>query len=149
MKENRKIEELILMFVSTATAALKKDPQLSGDGWKVELNNQIDQFIRIIRQCLSNISYVPPELVTRLDMYSAKLIPNPSPSDIMPETQRQDPVPSDFPLARDGTISEMPLVVTVARLLGYTEQEAQEDVAALKKFCTEKVRPLSFLSCIV
>ena len=32
MNENRKIEELILMFATTSTALLKKDPQLAGDG---------------------------------------------------------------------------------------------------------------------
>ena len=32
MNENRKIEELILMFAMTSTVSLKKDPQLAGDG---------------------------------------------------------------------------------------------------------------------
>ena len=31
MKENQKIEELILMFATTMTASLKKDPHLAED----------------------------------------------------------------------------------------------------------------------
>jgi len=31
MKENRKIEDLILMFATNATNVLKKDPSLAGD----------------------------------------------------------------------------------------------------------------------
>ncbi len=31
MKENRKIEELILMFATVATGILKRDPSLAGD----------------------------------------------------------------------------------------------------------------------
>ena len=34
MKENRKIEELILMFATNATNVLRKEPSLAGDGWK-------------------------------------------------------------------------------------------------------------------
>ncbi|KAJ3516308.1 hypothetical protein NLJ89_g1203 [Agrocybe chaxingu] len=75
MKENRKIEELILMFATHATSVLKKEPTLAGDGWKLELNNQIAQFIKLLRECLRNVNHVSPELVSRLDTYTAKLAP--------------------------------------------------------------------------
>lgn len=145
MKENRKIEELILMFVSTATASLKKDPSLSGDKWKLELNNQIAQFVRILRQCLGSISYVPPELTARLDMYAAKLVPSTS-SDTASDsgyatagTPRSEPA-SSVPPSAVSNISDMPFVQTVARLFNYTEHEVQNDLASLKKTCTEKVK---------
>lgn len=57
MKENRKIEELILMFATSATGILKKEPTLAGDGWKLELNNQIAQFVKMLRECLRTISH--------------------------------------------------------------------------------------------
>src|SRR5882757_3293790 len=75
MKESRKIEELILMFATHATSVLKKEPTLAGEGWKIELNNQIALFIRLLRECLRNVSHVPPELLSRLDTYTAKLAP--------------------------------------------------------------------------
>jgi hypothetical protein len=75
MKENRKIEELILMFATHATAVLKKEPTLAGDGWKLELNTQIAQFIKILRECLRGAGHISHELLSRLDTYTAKLAP--------------------------------------------------------------------------
>ncbi len=76
MKENRKIEELILIFVTTAQASLKK--RSVGDEWKQELNNQVGLFVNIIRECLKTVSGVPRELTERLEGYSAKLAPSSS-----------------------------------------------------------------------
>ncbi|KAI0790251.1 hypothetical protein BC629DRAFT_1622278 [Irpex lacteus] len=76
MKENRKIEEMILMFATNATNVLRKEPTLAGDGWKVELNSHIAQFIKLLRDCLQKLSHVSSELTARLDMYAAKLAPS-------------------------------------------------------------------------
>ena len=76
MKENRKIEELILIFVTTAQASLKK--RSVGDEWKHELNNQVGHFVNIIRECLKTVSGVPKELTERLEGYAAKLAPTAS-----------------------------------------------------------------------
>src|SRR5258707_6010748 len=72
---NRKIEELILGFVTTATSSLRKDTDLGTDGWKLELNNQIAHFVRVLRDALRLVSHVPPELTARMDMYAEKLVP--------------------------------------------------------------------------
>ena len=138
MKENRKIEELILMFVTTSTGHLKKDPQLSiDDGWKLELNNQIAQFIRILRECLRNTSHVPPELTSRLDTYASKLVPA-SASNPGQELQA-----SSFRVGESSnsaaSISDMPLAKTVATLFGKSLQDAQRDINKFKQTCTEKV----------
>jgi len=77
MKENRKIEELILMFATHATSVLRKDPTLTADGkWNVELNSHIVQFVKLLRESLRTISHVSPELTARLDVYAAKLAPS-------------------------------------------------------------------------
>ena len=66
MKENRKIEELILMFATHATSVLRKDPTLAADGkWNVELNNYIVQFVKLrklLRESLRSVGHVSPEL---------------------------------------------------------------------------------------
>ena len=141
MKENRKIEELILMFATTSTASLKKDPQLAGDGWKIELNNQIAQFIHILRDCLRNVSHVSPELTARLDMYTAKLAPQTS------HDSRYDLASASTLRVGEsssaggfgGNVADMSLVRTVAALFGKGEHDAQRDISALKRTCTEKV----------
>src|SRR5258708_2192894 len=144
MKENRKIEELILTFVSTATASLKKNPQLSGDAWKSELNKQIPMFIRMLRECFSNVSSVPPELLSRLDTYSIKLDASP-PTDTGSDSGYSASMSPDPPVpGSSGTlsqhVSDMPLVQTVAKLFGYTTSQVQNDLSSIKQICTERVR---------
>lgn len=140
VKENRKIEELILMFVTTATSALRKDPQLQqagDDGWKIELNNQIALFVRMLYDCLKTISHVPPELMSRMEMYSTKLaqqkpVAAPSGSGY---PKAVDPGPVTAPLR----IENMPLVQTIAHLFGYADAEVMKLINASKHLWTEKV----------
>jgi hypothetical protein len=141
MKENRKIEELILMFATTSTAALKKDPQLVGDGWKIELNNQIAQFVRILRDCLRNLHHVTPELTARLDMYTAKLAPQTSPEAVSDSASASTSRGGDSSTASGPSvnIADTPLVKTITTLFGKTHADVQRDIAALKRTCTEKV----------
>ncbi|KAF8578886.1 hypothetical protein K439DRAFT_1360906 [Ramaria rubella] len=151
MKENRKIEELILMFATTSTTALKKDPQLVGDGWKIELNNQIAQFVRILRDCLRNVSHVTPELTARLDMYTAKLAPQPSRDSVYDSTSPSSSrggEPSSSGAGISGNITDMPLAKTVAALFGKSSQEAQQDINALKRTCTEKAALTDLKTCL-
>ena len=142
MNENRKIEELILMFATTSTASLKKDPQLAGDGWKIELNNQIAQFVHILRDCLRNVSHVSPELTARLDMYTAKLAPQTSHDsgyDLASTSTTRVGESSSSAGGISGNVADMSLVRTVAALFGKGEQDAQRDISALRRTCTEKV----------
>jgi hypothetical protein len=147
MKESRKIEDLILMFATHATSVLKKEPTLAvGDGWKLELNNQIAHFIKLLRECLKNVHHVSPELLSRLDAYSAKLTPATAHSDSGYES-------SSTSRDRDSTYSinavpgvgvvDMPLVKTVARLLKVNDRDMQAEVDKLKNgIVTDKVRRL-------
>lgn len=141
MKENRKIEELILMFATNATNVLRKEPSLAGDGWKVELNNHIAQFIRLLRDCLRHISHVSPELTARLDMYTAKLAPTQQAySDSgydSASTSNRDSVSS--PRRFSTQVNDMPLVLTAARLFKLSDSTVQKDIDDMSKYCTEKV----------
>jgi hypothetical protein len=142
MKENRRIEELILMYVTSATTILRRDKMLEGDGWKVELNKQVAVFIKILRETLRTVHHsVPPELISRLDMYSNKLT--------LPREEsgpsggvRRAPKERDswVQIPADGLIADMPLVQTVGRLFGVEDADLQKDVNAVAKICTDKVR---------
>jgi hypothetical protein len=143
MKENRKIEELILMFATNATGVLKKEPSLAGDGWKLELNNQIAQFVTMLRECLRNVSHVSPELLARLDIYTAKLAPtqtsNDSGYDSASTSRDRDSMSSP---TISGSVSDMQLVRTVAALFKLPEPAVQQEIDQLRLFCTEKVREI-------
>ena len=147
MKENRKIEELILMFATNATNVLRKEPSLAGDGWKVELNNHIAQFIRLLRDCLRHISHVSPELTARLDMYTTKLAP--AQQQMYPDsgydsasTSNRDSVSSARRFSTQ--VNGMPLVLTAARLFKLADNVVQKEVDDMSKYCTEKMS----LTCV-
>ncbi|CAO1615966.1 unnamed protein product [Parajaminaea phylloscopi] len=79
IKSNRKIEELILIFVTKSQETLKKgqpgQKPLSDEELKEELNKQVGYFIMIIRECLDTVHGVSKELRERLDSYQGKLAP--------------------------------------------------------------------------
>ena len=81
LKSNRKIEELILIFVSKAQETLKKgvpsQKPLTDEELKAELNKQVGQFIKILRECLETVHGVSKELKERLDGYQSKIVPRP------------------------------------------------------------------------
>lgn len=140
MKENRSIEELILMFASQATSVLRKEPTLVDDAWKVEVNNQIAQFVRMLRDCLKGISHVSPELTSRLDVYHAKLSQSSSQSGHDVASTSRDRGDSVSPASGVSTnIRDMPLVLVVSKLFKIPENAMQTEVDRLRKTCTEKV----------
>ena len=148
MKENRKIEELILMFATHATSVLRKDPTLSADGkWNVELNSHIVQFVKLLRESLRSVSHVSPELTARLDVYAAKLAPTEraAQSDSgydSSSTSHRDSLSS--PPASTLSVSDMSMVKSVAKLFQIRADLLQPELDKLKNVCTERVRALPF-----
>ena len=144
MKENRKIEELILMFATHATSVLRKDPTLSADGkWNVELNSHIVQFVKLLRESLRSVSHVSAELTARLDVYAAKLAPpegaaqNDSGYDSS-STSHRDSLSSLPPSTLN--VSDMSMVKIVAKLFQIRADLLQPELDKLKNVCTERVR---------
>ncbi|KAH9837722.1 uncharacterized protein C8Q71DRAFT_754139 [Rhodofomes roseus] len=147
MKENRKIEELILMFATNATNVLKKEPSLAGDGWKLEVNNHIAYFIRLLRECMRQVSHVPPELTARLDMYAAKLTPSQAPSDSgYDSSSTRDSMVSPKRVSQN--ISDMPLLLTAAHLFKLPESAIQQEMQELGKYCTPKAALTDLKTCL-
>ncbi|EGN94917.1 hypothetical protein SERLA73DRAFT_171280 [Serpula lacrymans var. lacrymans S7.3] len=149
MKENRKIEELILMFATHATGVLKKEPTLAGDGWKVELNNQIAQFVKMLRDCLKGVSHVSPELNSRLDIYQAKLAPQQTPSDSGYDSASisRDRDSLNGPPGISMNTIDMSVVMVVAQLFKIPETAMQGEVDRMRKFCTEKAALTDLKTC--
>lgn len=139
MKENRSIEELILMFASQATGVLRKEPTLVDDAWKVEVNNQIAQFVRMLRDCLKGLSHVSPELNSRLDMYHAKLSQSATEYDSASASRDRGEAVGTVP-GISTNIYDMPFVLVVAKLFKIPENAMQTEVDRLRKTCTEKVK---------
>lgn len=146
MKENRKIEDLILMFATHATSVLKKEPTLAaGDGWKLELNNQIAIFVKMLGECLRNVNHVSPELLSRLDTYTTKLAPATTYSDSgydssSTSARDRDPMPSTR-WSVSSSVGDMMMVKTVAKLLKMMDHDMQTEVDKLRNgTVTDKAR---------
>ncbi|KAJ7222284.1 hypothetical protein GGX14DRAFT_694515 [Mycena pura] len=148
MKENRKIEELILMFATHATAVLKKEPTLAGDAWKFELNNQIAIFVKMLRECLRSVNHVSPELLGRLDTYTAKLAPSQTSSDSgydSASTSQRDSV--TIPTI-SGSVADMELVGVLAALFRIPEAQLQKEIDGLRSVCTAKAALIDLKTCL-
>ncbi|KAF8603980.1 hypothetical protein BDV93DRAFT_522773 [Ceratobasidium sp. AG-I] len=151
MKDNRRIEELILMYVTSSTSILKRDKALEGDGWKIELNKQVATFIRILRDTLRTVHHVPAELTSRLEMYSTKLTPPKEEAQLGPSTSvRRAPKERDswVQVPSEGSIADMPLVQTVGKLFGIDDATLQKDVNAAAKICTDKAAIVDLKTCL-
>ncbi|KAI0033497.1 hypothetical protein K488DRAFT_84857 [Vararia minispora EC-137] len=149
MKENRKVEELILMFATHATNVLKKDPSLSGDGWKFELNNHIAQFVKLLREALRGLNHVSPELTARLDMYAAKLAPPQSSDsgyDSASTSRDRDSIISVPGLSMN--VNDMTLALIVSKLFQIRTDLLQREIEKLRPFCTERAALLDLKTCL-
>ncbi|KXN90433.1 hypothetical protein AN958_04302 [Leucoagaricus sp. SymC.cos] len=156
MKDSRKIEDLILMFATHTTSVLKKEPTLAaGDGWKLELNNQIAIFVKMLRECLRNVNHVSPELLARLDTYTAKLAPatggtTDSGYDSTSTSRDRDSVHSTRGAASiSSNVSDMPMVKTVAKLLKMADHDIQVEVDKLRNgTVTDKAAITDLKTCL-
>ncbi|KAH8918736.1 hypothetical protein BT69DRAFT_1322630 [Atractiella rhizophila] len=135
IKDERKIETLILRFVTTAQNVLKK--RSKGDEWKGQLNQQVGQFVNIIRECLRSreCKHAPPELISRLDAYSSKLI---MPTNDHHETASSPSTSHQTLDATSGNVREMPMVQTVGRIFRIDSSQLQRDITEVKRICTER-----------
>lgn len=176
IKANRKIEELILIFVTKAQETLKKgipsQKPLADDELKEELNKQVGQFVRIIRECLDTVHGVPKELRDRLDSYHSKLIsssPGPSrPRGMSQTTPSTMSVPSTGPAASSKTSSrrgsaasstipptvkgdpvrDCEMIKVVGELFDVDTEQLVKDVEFMRKTCTEQAAMIDLKHCV-
>lgn len=147
MKESRKIEDLILPFVTTATKALKKEDELADGAWKWELNNQIALFLDLLSDSLYAVGPIPAELSTRLESYRTRLkAPDPPPSSEKGSSDRGHGERSDAESVRSGrsvrreTVEGLRERETehVAALFGVMDEELEQRLKSLQGVCTEQ-----------
>lgn len=157
---SRKLEDLLLLFITTSTETLKKRCQ-PGDEWKIKLEEQVFTFLRIVEDCLRNrdVRHVPPELFTKLEGLKAKMSSSVRPLsnvstaatatpqgavssslDTYPTAASMSPTTSSsasFTVSFD--LADMPVARQLGTAFGIDEYSLQEDINAQKDLCTEKV----------
>jgi hypothetical protein len=162
IRENRKLEDLLMMFIATATEVLKK--RCTGDEWKMKLEEQVEVFAKICEDGLRNkeVRHVPPELLTKLETIKERIIGNRKQiTDQKPLTSGQSsarpsvdygspatptgPPPSSastttsFASAPSFNLQEMPLARQVGVIFNVDPIQVQRDIHSMKKQCTERV----------
>lgn len=144
VKENRRVEDLVLMFVTSAQGELKK--RATADEWKDQLNGQVGTFVKVIRDTLktpSIVNSVPSELMSKLDMYAAKL-------------GGQDDGPLEDTSLVNGAaspavstdVNDMPLVKIVSQIFRIPLSQVQKDVQEIRHICSEKAAIDDIKACI-
>ncbi|BFZ60617.1 hypothetical protein YB2330_001657 [Saitoella coloradoensis] len=132
VKENRKIEELVMIFVSSATAVLKK--RLNDDHEAKEMVNQhVVLFVRLIRYAMktNHLATSAPDLMQRLENYETKLMTN-------SRVGHEPGIQPGAPLTISYNVRNMPMVQTVIRLFNVTEFRAQQEIDTLKTTVNEQ-----------
>ncbi|CED85310.1 Munc13 homology 1 [Phaffia rhodozyma] len=165
VKENRKIEELILMFVSVATKELHKEVKRLQDkniepdfDWKYELNLQVGQIVRILRDALKGVNGVSVDLLNKLDTYSSKLAatstPRPTPisnhSHMSTKTTDGTNRQAELTGGAGNTTNpeDMSMVLVVGELFGKTSADLKTDILAIKDACNEKAAMVDLKTCL-
>ncbi|TIB08810.1 hypothetical protein E3P89_02919 [Wallemia ichthyophaga] len=157
-KSNRKIEEIVMHFVSEAVVHLKK---ISPDNWQNLIILQSVKFIQLISNTLKSISGVSTELLDRIKGYEAKLNPGHDIStrdvtregtrDAMKDTpnkQPGSPIPSTPNPGISHLVSDMPMVLTVGELYGKSPLTLQEDVNVISLIVSEKAALNDIKTCL-
>jgi hypothetical protein len=134
LKENRKIEEIILIFYSKATAELKK--RTTDDEWRYLVDQHVATFIRVIQDCIRehNLAASAPELMTRLAGYESKLL-----SETKETLEPEAPVKEDSVPEVQLYVKDMDVVMTLGHIFQKPEGALQRDIDHLRILGSEQV----------
>lgn len=142
LKESRKIEDLILAFVTAATKSLKKEDAL-GDSWRIELSRQVSLFVDLLSDCISAMGPVSSELKARLESYQGYLKVQDTPD--AEDKDLGSSLKSSNSMRSLGTKEEnaprkksMDLLEVVAQLFGLPTEVCRQKVEDMKETCTRQ-----------
>ncbi|WRT65054.1 uncharacterized protein IL334_001996 [Kwoniella shivajii] len=153
MKESRKIEDLILAFVTTSTKALQKEEELADGSWKFELSSQISLFLAVLSDCLAMVGPVSTELSSRLESYRIRIVGHDKPPSKRRSSEGVRRDKSDFGTARssgqgpDVSIKGI-AVETVAELYGLNRADIEEKCTAIADMCSEQAALDDLKKCL-
>jgi hypothetical protein len=141
MEKDRRVEDLLLIFFSKATATLQQGKSPDDDGWKLMVDRHVALFVRLISTTLNNNDWTRdrPELTSRLKTLETKLLQHDQ--DLADANQRnggQGGTSVEVEIPRSNEVKDMPLVIRVCRIFSKPTAQAQNDINAHKDEWTEK-----------
>lgn len=141
MEKDRRVEDLVLIFFSSATKELQKGKAPSDDGWKLMVDRHVALFVRLLSSILRDNDWARdrPELASRLATLESKLLLHDN--DLVAASQRAggaggSTVEVEVPLSYEA--KDMPLVLVVARVYGISYAQVQADITKNRPIWTAK-----------
>jgi hypothetical protein len=137
MDKERRVEDLVLIFYSSATKALMKGRAPDDDSWKGMVDRHVALFVRLLSQTLRDQGNDRdrPELMAKLATLEKKLLTDDQ--DLTVGAGESDTfIEVTVPISYD--VKDMPMVQTVAKIFGLRNSQVQSDIDAHKGFWTEE-----------
>lgn len=134
VKENRKIEDLMLIFYSKATTELRR--RSVGEEWKSLVDQHMVLFIKMILDLMTehHLAASNPEFMAKLQSFEAKLLTEEVLAPEAPPKSTQDNVPEI-----SYSIQDMQLVSIVGQLFSKPQSSVQKDVDHIRVLASEHV----------
>ncbi|KAB8446225.1 hypothetical protein FH972_025207 [Carpinus fangiana] len=139
MENDRRVEDLLLIFFSNATKELQKGKAQEDLSWRLLVDRHVALFVRLISATIKSNDWQRdrPELSQRLQTLERKLLmhdqdltshgTNPSAGNVL---EIEEP--------KSQLVKDMPLVVAVAQIFSKSESQVQGDIDAQKDLWTAK-----------
>lgn len=136
MEQDRRVEDLVLIFFSNATKELGKGKDQQDDSWSLMVDRHVALFVRLISLILKEHDWAKdrPELTGRLAVLESKLLAHDR--DLAETNGSSKTVETLAPISYD--VKDMPLVQLVARIFGISTFQAQDDINRNKNEWTAK-----------
>ena len=139
VEKDRKPEDLILIFYSSATKELQKGKAPTDDSWKLMVDRHVALFVRLLSSILKTNDWArdKPDLAARLQTLENKLLRHEK--DLASAAQTAGGTTGmEVEVPRSQYVKDMPLVQNVARIFDKTWPQVQEDIDEQRDLWTER-----------
>ena len=140
LEADRRVEDLVLIFFSSATKELQQGKAPGDDAWKLMVDRHVALFVRLIQATLQesrNWARDRPELTAKLATLEKKLLKHDQ--DLAAASQTGGGGTTiEVLVERSYKVADMPMVLLVGRVFGFTSTMLQSDIDKNRSKWTER-----------
>jgi hypothetical protein len=140
LETDRRVEDLVLIFFSSATKELQQGKAPGDDAWKLMVDRHVALFVRLIQATLQdsrNWARDRPELTVKLATLEKKLLKHDQ--DLAAASQKGGGGTTiEVLVERSYRVGDMSMVMLVGRMFGFTSTMLQSDIDKNRGNWTEK-----------
>lgn len=139
VEKDRKAEDLLLIFYSSATKELQKGRPVGDDSWKLMVDRHVALLVRLLSAILVKNDWAKekPELAARLQTLETKLLRHEK--DLATAAQTSGgAAAAETEVPRSRHVKDMPLVQVVGQIFQKTLPQVQADIDDQRDLWTER-----------